>query len=179
MIPAVTGKYILRSRMSTIPLLAWPVIIALPVPASRLIGVGSPLSHIHPAGGVVLLVHQHQGRLLLPAVVDAIRAAGVERAALWYVGQVWGQPLDWDQLVASGLVQAGHGAQEAQSVGVSRIAVELAGGGRLNDLAGVHHADAVGIARHHSQVVGDDDDRRSKLPAQSGHYLQDLRLDSR
>src|SRR4030065_927713 len=60
MIPAVTGKYILRSRMSTRTLFVRVEVIVLAMFASGLICVGPPLPHIHPAGGVVLFVDQHK-----------------------------------------------------------------------------------------------------------------------
>ena len=47
----------------------------------------------------------------------------------------------------------------------------------LDDLAGVHDVHAVGVARHHAEVVGDDDDRGAELLRQPRHDLEDLRLD--
>ena len=42
---------------------------------------------------------------------------------------------------------------------------------------GVHHDDAVGVARHHAEIVRDDDERDVELARQVLHQLQDLRLD--
>ena len=47
---------------------------------------------------------------------------------------------------------------------------------RLDDLAGVHHVDAVGVAGDDAEVVRDDDDGRAELAAQAGHDFQHLRL---
>ena len=54
-------------------------------------------------------------------------------------------------------------------VNLSRIA-------GLDYLASVHHYDAVGVARHHSEVVRDDDHRRPELRGQILHQFKNLRL---
>src|SRR3990170_1927553 len=157
MMPAVTWKYIFSSRMSTkkSPFLA--VVYLTVVWASGLIGLGPPLPDIYPAGGVVLLVDQHERGRLFTAAVDVVGAAGIERAAAGHVHHVGRQPLDRDQLVFLGLVQSGHGLEQAQGVGMPRGAVDGAGVSRLHDLTGVHHVHTVRITRHHAQVVGNDD----------------------
>ena len=107
----------------------------------------------------------------------AILAAGPEVAALGHVDEVWREAFDGLQPVLAHLVQAGHRLQQAEGVGVAGVAVQLAGGGRLHDLAGVHHVDPVGVAGHDPQVVGDDDDRRPQVAGQLGEQFQDLGLD--
>jgi hypothetical protein len=36
-----------------------------------------------------------------------------------------------------------------------RVPEDLFGGARLDDLAGIHHRDAVGDARHDAEIMGD------------------------
>ena len=47
----------------------------------------------------------------------------------------------------------------------------------FNDAAGVHDIDAVGVARDHAEVVGDDDHRHAEFSREILHQLEDLRLD--
>ena len=46
----------------------------------------------------------------------------------------------------------------------------------LDDATGVHHDNTVSMARHHSQVVGHEDDRQLPFRADGVEQLQDLRL---
>ena len=54
---------------------------------------------------------------------------------------------------------------------------ELIGLGHLDDLAQVHHRDAVAHVAHDGEVVGDEDDRQPELALQLGEQVDDLRLD--
>jgi hypothetical protein len=74
-------------------------------------------------------------------------------------------------------IHARHGAEQPDGVGVARVLVDLDRGSRLHDAARVHHDDALGVARDHAQVVGDDDQRDAHALGQVAHQLQDLRLD--
>ena len=42
---------------------------------------------------------------------------------------------------------------------------------------GIHHVDPLGVARHHAEIVRDDDERHVEPARQPVHQLQDLRLD--
>ena len=50
------------------------------------------------------------------------------------------------------------------------------GVGRLDDLSGVHHRDAVGATGHHAEVVGDEQDRHAAIAPQLLEQLEDLGL---
>src|SRR3990172_8687147 len=149
--PAVTGKYIFRWRTSrsVSPETAWPTVLGAPL-VSVAIARWPPFRHVHPAGGVVVLRHQLQRRELFFATVDAEGAARVERAAGRQVDEVGRRALDRHQLLARRLVQLRHRVQQAERVGVARVAVDLLGGGGLDDLARVHDVDAVGVAGDHA-----------------------------
>ena len=58
-----------------------------------------------------------------------------------------------------------------------RVVVDLPGGPFLDDLAGIHHVDPIGVARHHAQIVGDDDEGDAEAPGQILHQFENLRLD--
>ena len=47
----------------------------------------------------------------------------------------------------------------------------------LDDLAALHHVDAVGEAAHDAEIVGDEHDRHAEPLLQIGEQLEDLRLD--
>ena len=55
--------------------------------------------------------------------------------------------------------------------------VELVGVGQLDDLAEVHHRDAVAHVAHDGEVVGDEDQRQPELALQVAQQVEDLRLD--
>ena len=46
----------------------------------------------------------------------------------------------------------------------------------LDQAGGVHHDDAVGVARNHAEIVRDDDERNVERARQILHQLEDLRL---
>ena len=47
----------------------------------------------------------------------------------------------------------------------------------LGDACGIHDDDAVGIARDHAEIVGDDDERDVEFARQILHQFENLRLD--
>ena len=46
----------------------------------------------------------------------------------------------------------------------------------FDDAAGVHHVHAIGVTRHHTEIVRDDDQRDAAVAGQRLHQFQDLRL---
>ena len=56
----------------------------------------------------------------------------------------------------------GRLARRPEGVRVARLVEDLLGGAHLHLTAGVHHHHLVGQAGHHAEVVGDEDDRRSR-----------------
>ena len=61
--------------------------------------------------------------------------------------------------------------------GCLRVVEDLAGVALLDDLAGVHHADAVAHRADDAEVVGDQQDRRAGLVAQRADQVEHLGLD--
>src|SRR3990172_6829339 len=118
--PAVTGKYIFRPRTSrrTSPLPAWAPAALVGSLVSVAIARWPPFLDVHPAGGEMVLGDRAQGRELLPALVDAVGATGVERAALGQMAEVGRLALNWHQLLLRDLVQARDGPQEPESIGM-------------------------------------------------------------
>ena len=55
--------------------------------------------------------------------------------------------------------------------------MELGHGTGLGELAGIHHDGPVACLGDHGEVMGDEDDGQTQLPAESLQELQDLRLD--
>ena len=55
--------------------------------------------------------------------------------------------------------------------------MELGHGPGLGELTGIHHDRSIAGLGDDRQVVGDEDDGQSQLPAERLHELQDLRLD--
>ena len=74
-------------------------------------------------------------------------------------------------------VDAGRRAQQSGGVGVCRGGVEVGGGSVLDDLAGVHHGDAVADAGDDAEVVGDQQHADVEPALQVGEQIEDLRLD--
>jgi len=58
-----------------------------------------------------------------------------------------------------------------------RIVVDRRRRSALDDAAGIHDVDPVGIARDHPEIVGDDDQRDVEPTGQFLHQFEDLRLD--
>ena len=70
-----------------------------------------------------------------------------------------------------------HGRQQRTCVGVARIAEELFGRRSFNDLAEVHHGDAVGDMLHDREIVADEHIGQAKARLKRPHQIDDLRLD--
>ena len=118
-----------------------------------------------------------QGRLLLPAPVGHVPAAGREPAAGRRVDQVRRQAGNGVQPLAclGGLV--GQRLEQRLGVGVPRPGEERLSVGELRDPSGVHHGHPVGPARDHAEVVRNQDDRHAKAEPQVVDELKDLLLD--
>src|SRR3972149_9470109 len=90
MMPAVTGKCISRARTSS-RTLSRDMVVDPTVWLSLTTDGRLLLRHVHPAGGVMLRVDEHKGRLLPLALIDSVVAAGIERAAGQGLDQVRGE----------------------------------------------------------------------------------------
>ena len=54
--------------------------------------------------------------------------------------------------------------------------INLMGAAGLYDFAGIHDIYPIGIARHHAQIMGDNDERDPKSTGQVFHQFKDLCL---
>jgi hypothetical protein len=129
------------------------------------------------AGGEVVRLDFHQRRQCGGAGIEARPAAGREAAAGRRIEKAGRQALDGLELVGAGPVEARHRAQEPDGVGMAGAGEDVLRRALLDHLAGIHDVDAVGIARHHAEIVGDDDQRDAEAPRQILHQLEDLGLD--
>src|SRR3990172_3670228 len=59
-----------------------------------------------------------------------------------------------------------------------RFSEDVSGGPSFYDSPGIHDVYSVGISGDYAQVVGDDDESGTELPAQALHQFQDLGLNS-
>ena len=103
-------------------------------------------------------------------------AARGEAAAVGRPAHVGHAALDRGQALAL-LVEARDRAQQAHRVGMLGPREEIADGGALDDLAGVHDGDIVGHLGDDAEIVGDQDDGGAGVAAQPAHQVEDLRLD--
>ena len=116
-------------------------------------------------------------RALDQAMVEDVRAPGIERAAARQVDQARRQPPDRGQAVAGVLApDRGDRLQQPPGVGHVRLLEHREPVADLDRLAGVHHQDLVGDIGDHAEVVGDHDDRRPQLVLEARQQVQDLGL---
>ena len=79
-----------------------------------------------------------------------------------------------DRLHRHRAVDAGDGADQGARVGMRGRVEEVAHLGPLHRLARVHHHHAVAQPGDHAEVVGDEEDRGARAPAQVAQQLEDL-----
>src|SRR5579864_2978782 len=132
--------------------------------------------HGHPARGVLRRRDLFDRRRLAEAALDAEGAARVELAALGQVDEVWRQALDGEQAMSPAGVDSRHRAEQRPGIGMLRAFEDLLGGSLLDDLARVHDEHALAQAGDDSEVVGDENDRRTGLLVEVAQQLEDLRL---
>jgi len=89
-----------------------------------------------------------------------------EGAPCRQVQQVRRLSLDRVEFLVPGQVEPGDGVQQPQGVGVAGVPIDVPGRPPLDDLAGIHDVDPVGVAGHDPQVVRDDKQRDPVLPAE-------------
>ena len=108
-----------------------------------------------------------------------LRTAGVEAAADRRVGRrrhVAGED-DPLALVAADGVGHRHRRQQRLRVGVGGKVEHVVAGPDLDDLAEVHHGDAVAEVLDDGEVVGDEQDREAEAQLQVAQQVEDLRAD--
>ncbi len=73
-------------------------------------------------------------------------------------------------------IVVGHCGSQPQSVGVRGTVKNVVDAAVFHDLAGIHHGHFVGHARHHAQVVGDQNDGHIGVALQVFHQVENLCL---
>src|SRR5690606_2863643 len=187
--PALTGKYIRRSRTSTRFSPATEV-VCRPAGACVVIGT-SPSRQAGYRGGRDPALRARRGvsrrvpparrgvrrelflqrGWLVAALLDGPVTPRLERAASDRLDEQRRLALDGGEPYVLSRVETGDRGHEAHGVGVTGILEDLHRRTALDDLAGVHDVHAVGVPRDHTQVVSDDQDGRTEFRRQAGHDL--------
>src|SRR3954466_16219010 len=135
------------------------------------------LRHGEPAGVEMAAADLVDERRVLDALLEAVRAAGPEGAALWQRDQRRRLPLDGRKAPRLGPVEAGDRPEQPPRVGMLRIVEDAVLGPLLDRAARVHDDHAIGDVGDDAHVVGDHDDGRVELALETLYELEDLRLD--
>ena len=123
----------------------------------------------------VRLADGKQDLALLEARLLGEVAARREAAALRQLAALEQSTQD-DLSAAVRLRDRRHGGDQTAGVWVTGVGEELAHRRVLDELAGIHHADAVADRRDDAEVVRDVDHRHAELGAQPTQQVEDLRL---
>src|SRR5712691_13003728 len=117
-----------------------------------------------------------QGRDFLSASIYGKLTAPPEGTPCWQVHQVRWLTFYRVQLRFPGQVKPGDRVQQPQGIGVAGVPVNISGRSPLNDFAGIHNVNPIGVAGHYTQVVRNDNQGDPVLPAEMLHQLQYLGL---
>src|SRR5262249_22542214 len=120
--------------------------------------------------------YRPKGWYLLSTSLDGKPTALSEGTPCWQVHQVRWLSFYRVQLLFPGQVKPGYRVQQPQSIGVAGVPVNISGRPPLNDFAGIHNVDPIGVAGHDTQVVRNDNQGDTVLHAEMLHQLQDLGL---
>ena len=104
-----------------------------------------------------------QCRLFGPAAVEDERAAGVEAASLRRIDRARHVALEDDGIAVGAGFGQRHGRKQCLGVGMSWRRKDLAARGHLDDLAEIHHGDAVGHVLDDGEIVADEEQRQAEL----------------
>ena len=102
---------------------------------------------------------------------------GAKRQPGGGVGAIGRQAFDGFELAAARPVEPRHRAQQPHRIGMARAVEHVVGVALFDQPRGIHHDDAVGVARDHAEIMRDDDQRDIELARQVLHQFEDLRLD--
>ena len=91
--------------------------------------------------------------------------------------QAWYRAFNRFQRLSAVSLQIGHGIEQALRVGMSGLVKDVALGSEFDQIAGVHHGDAVGHLRNHGEIVGDEEHGEPELRAQFAKQVENLCLD--
>ena len=104
------------------------------------------------------------------------RAPRGERTARRQVHQRRRRTDDRREPLLPALVNARQAAEQTQGVGHPRAVEHVVNRAPFDQLAGVHHADPIGMSGNDAQVVGDQNESGTGRPASGLQRLQNLRL---
>src|SRR5262245_14517210 len=91
------------------------------------------------------------------ALIENGPAARAEGAADGNAGQMRRRAHERRQPLAAAAVEPRHGRHQPRRIGMLWPRIELARRRDLDDAAAIHDGDAVGIARDHAEIMGDQD----------------------
>ena len=189
MIPRVIGKCLTRSRTSISASLG-ATVSALRLDAARARPPGPCPARssaqscrrvvgLEQAGDevAVLVGDRLELRLDLPVALAHVRTARMEGAAAGKGDQARRPTGDRHQRLVARAVEPGDRPQQAPGVRVLRAHAKIVVGRRLlDDLAGIHHGDLVGVLGDDAEIVRDQDDRHVELALKPRDQVEDLRL---
>ena len=102
---------------------------------------------------------------------------GAKRQPGNVIGGRWRQSFDGCEQAGARTIEPRHRAQQSHGVGMARPVEHRVGFALFDHAAGIHHHDAMRVARDDSEIVRDDDQRDAEVARQRLHQFEDLRLD--
>ena len=118
-----------------------------------------------------------QLRLLGPAAVEDIRAAGMKTAALGRIGRARHLAFQDDALPCRTRLGHRDGRQQRFRIGMHGRGEDISLWRELDDLAEIHHRHAMRDVLDNGEIVADEQQREAELPLQVLQQIDDLRLD--
>ena len=125
--------------------------------------------------GATRLVDQR--RLLLPATFLGKGAARVKAAAAGRRQRARHLARQQVPLAPQRRVRHRHRGEQGAAIGMTRRGEQRGAGRALDDLAEIHHGDAVGDMAHHRQIMRDEQEAEPEARLQGLQQVDDLRLD--
>jgi hypothetical protein len=104
-----------------------------------------------------------QFRLVDTAAIKGVRAAGMKAAALWWIARARHIALENDAVTHRTGLRHRHRRQQGLRVRVSGRSEDAALRCQFDDLAEIHHGDAVRHLLHDRKVVADEQERKTKF----------------
>ena len=125
--------------------------------------------------GYAVAALEHKRRLFLGTALLCKWTARMEATAAWRIDGTRHVPLKHNALASARWIRRRR--QQGPRVRMSGVAVQSGRRGNLDDLAQVHHRDAVADVLDHAQVVRDEEVGELELVLQVEEQVEDLRLD--
>src|SRR5690242_16696335 len=116
-------------------------------------------------------------RLLAAAALERKRAAGMKTASLGRIDRAWHVAFEDHGSADSVWVGGRHRREQSLGVGMPRACEDLTLRRHLDNLAQIHHRNAVSDVLDDRQIMTDEEQREAELPLQILQQVDDLRLD--